>query len=189
MAKIIGQVHECPVSAENRDSSSREAALSQATARVKEAVDSVAQAIKNHADVSDPRQEFTIASRSLAKIVMAEQIRQTCLRLLPESQPSELFDSLEKKFEFAETIRGWLVPWNLGFRDQKTGELYQLFAKASGNKAGVFHLCKCGSTVQRIMEWSRILEIISNPQLDDIPPTPSKHPRIAGDSDPENARL
>lgn len=144
----------------------REAAM-----KLKASADSILRSMETEQDLSASYDEFKTTARSFAKLILEERIRKQCESLSPDALPSELFDSLDRKIAFADTIRSWLSAWNLGFCDRQTGHVHQLYATSAGNSTGAFCLSQYGATRDnKIKAWSRILEIIADPQLEDITP-------------------
>ena len=138
---------------------------------VKEAIDVCEAQIKPNGDIEACCKIYSKAARSLAALILTEQIRKMCEGMTEMTRPSssEQFATLEKKTRFADKIRHLLAPWNFGFRDSDESEnkVYQIYAGSAGGTFSKFVLNEYGSG-NTISAWEKVVKIISKPCLVDV---------------------
>ena len=138
---------------------------------VKETIDICEAQLKSNGDVEACSKIYAKAARSLAALILTEQIRKMCEGMTEMARPSssEQFATLEKKTLFADKIRHLLAPWNFGFRDSEENEtkVYQIYAGSAGGSFSKFVLNEYGSG-NTISAWEKVVKIISKPCLVDV---------------------
>ena len=156
--------------------------LEAAKSKVNAAMESAISAVQEKGDIGPACDEYTVAAKEFAKLILEERIRRYCdsmhMRDLRRASDSEHLDNLQKKEKVAGQIRDWLAPWGLGFCDFEHGAKYRLSAVRNPSpKWGTFCLSEYGThgakdggsrTAKKITRWAEVVRIITDPQLCDI---------------------
>ena len=134
----------------------------------KAAIDHAVAAFDNPEELARQCDAYTGAAKDFAAMILAERVRQSFVdTIADENQKST--ESVDEKLQHAREVRDWLAPWNLGFHDPETGAAFQLRARHYGTTGGGYRLGKYGEmTSASIDSWSKILPVVTNPQLCDV---------------------
>jgi hypothetical protein len=112
--------------------------------------------------------EYRTNAQDFAAAILRERIRQSFdFTIDPTTGHSR--EHADDKIEHARRIRSWLMPWNLGFYQPRTGALFQVKGATNGTRGGVYRLNSYGRSLgSEIARWEDVKGILLSSELRDV---------------------